>query len=242
MNFNFPLPVRVPSFIKWWYPSSFIWDCPTQEKILYLSFDDGPIPEITEWVLDTLSQKRNPDNSPIGATFFCIGDNVRKHAPIFKKIIAAGHALGNHTYNHLQGWSTENEAYIKNTHLTEMEMSKAVKAGVQSPNFPLFRPPYGKIKKKQASALQKQGYSIIMYRTVAYDWDKNTTPQQCLENITGKAKSGDILVFHDSIKAFKNMQYALPRAIDYFLEKGYRFEKLEVVAAKGNCSVFQNPN
>lgn len=227
MNFFIPLPVRVPAFVKWRYPSWYIWDRPAVENVLYLTFDDGPIPEVTEWVLDTLSQKRNPDNSPILATFFCIGDNVRKHPTIFKNILLSGHTVGNHTYNHLKGWLTENNTYLKNTHLAELQMSKLVSKGTQPPNFPLFRPPYGKIKKKQAMALKKQGYEIVMYRTVAYDWDENTSPQKCLKNIIDKSKSGDLIVFHDSIKAFKNLQYALPRAIDYFLEKGYRFEKLD---------------
>ncbi len=227
MKFPIPLPVRVPSFIKWWHPNGYIWDRPSQEKTLYLTFDDGPIVEVTEWVLDTLSRKRNPDNSPILASFFCIGDNVRRHPNIFNTILDAGHSVGNHTYNHLKGWLTETDDYIKNTHLAELEMSKATQVGVQSLNYPMFRPPYGRIKKRQARALQKQGYHIIMYRTVAYDWDKNTSPEQCLKNIIRKAKSGDIIVFHDSVKAFKNMQYALPRAIDYFLEKGYSFKKLE---------------
>ncbi len=227
MKFNIQLAIRVPSFVKWWYSNHFIWDRPTQEKVLYLSFDDGPVPEVTEWVLDTLSRKRNPDNSAVLASFFCIGDNVRKHTAILKKTIAAGHTIGNHTYNHLNGWKTKNDIYLKNTFLAETEISKAAQLSMQYPNFPLFRPPYGKIKKKQAKALQNQGYKILMYRTIAYDWDTNTSPQKCLENITSKAKSGDIIVFHDSVKAFKNMQYALPRVIDYFLEKGYTFKKLE---------------
>jgi peptidoglycan/xylan/chitin deacetylase (PgdA/CDA1 family) len=226
MNFFIPLPVRVPAFVKWWHPKGYIWDKPTKEKVLYLTFDDGPIPEVTEWVLGTLSRKRNPDNSPILATFFCIGDNVRKHPEVFKKVLEEEHTVGNHTFNHLKGWLTENDTYLKNTHLAELEMSKLVNKGPQSPHFPLFRPPYGKIKKKQATDLKKQGYEIIMYRTVAYDWDANTSPEKCLENVIENSKSGDIIVFHDSVKSFENMKYALPKMIDHFLEKGYRFEKL----------------
>ena len=227
MKFNTPSLVRVPTFVKWWYPNSYIWDIPSREKTLYLTFDDGPIPEVTEWVLDTLSQKRNPDNSPILATFFCIGDNIRKHSSIFKKIRIEGHTVGNHTYNHLKGWRTKNEKYLENVCRCEQEMSTALQIEGQSPSFPLFRPPYGRIKKKQAKALQKKGYRIVMYRTITYDWDARTTPERCLKNIIKNAKNGDILVFHDSIKAFKNLQYALPRAIDYFLEQGYSFRKLE---------------
>lgn len=227
MKLNTPLLVRVPTFVKWWYPNNYVWDIPSREKTLYLTFDDGPIPEVTEWVLDTLSQKRNPDNSPILCTFFCIGDNVRKHTSIFKKIRTAGHAVGNHTHNHLKGWRTKNKAYLENVYRCEQEMAKAAQAEGQSPIFPLFRPPYGRIKKKQAKALEKKGYRIAMYRTIAYDWNAHIAPEQCLKNIIKNAKNGDIIVFHDSVKAFKNLQYALPRAIDYFLEKGYSFKKLE---------------
>lgn len=227
MKFFIPLPTRVPSFVKWRYPSWYLWDRPSPEKTLYLTFDDGPIPEVTEWVLDTLSRKRNPDNSPILCTFFCIGDNVRKNTSIFKKVHASGHALGNHTYNHLKGWKTKNDAYLKNVLLCEQEMSKTVQTKGQSPHFPLFRPPYGRIRKKQASALQEQGFHIIMYRTIAYDWDVHTTPEQCLKKIIKNTRSGDIIVFHDSVKAFKNLQHALPRAINYFLKQGYSFRKLD---------------
>ena len=226
MHFFVPLPVRVPTFVTWWYPNWYVWDIPRKEKVLYLTFDDGPIPEVTEWVLDTLSQKRNSDNTPLLATFFCIGDNVRKYPLIFKKIMGAGHAVGNHTFNHLSGWDTDNEAYIRNTHLSDLEMSKLMDRGLKYPHFPLFRPPYGKIKKSQAKVLRKQGYRMIMYRTITYDWDKHTTPEKCLKNVLQSSKSGDLIVFHDSVKAFKNMEYALPRMLDHFLEKGYRFEKL----------------
>jgi len=226
MKFLRQLPIRIPSFVKWWYPNSYVWDKQYKDKVLYLSFDDGPIPEVTEWVLNTLAQKQNKDNSQLLATFFCIGDNVRKHPEVFKKVLAANHATGNHTYNHIKGWQTSNDRYLKNTLLCEQEMSKVASKDQQSLNFPLFRPPYGKIKRKQAKALSKQGYKIVMYRTIAYDWDENTTPEQCLNNVIAHTRSGDILVFHDSVRAFKNMKYALPRMIDHFLEKGYRFEKL----------------
>lgn len=221
-----PRPVRVPTVVKWWYPNEYIWDIPTKEKVLYLTFDDGPIPEVTEWVLDTLSRKRNNDHSPILATFFCIGDNVRKYPAIFKKIRNAGHAIGNHTHNHLNGWFTKNDTYIKNIQLAELELSKVLIKRLQSPNFPLFRPPYGKIKKQQAVTLKKLGYQMVMYRTVAYDWDENTTPEKCLENVLKHTKNGDLIVYHDSVKAFKNLEYALPRMLDYFLQRGYRFEKI----------------
>lgn len=226
MKFFVPLPVRVPFFVKWWYPKWYVWDRVKKDKVLYLTFDDGPIPKVTDWVLDTLSQKQNKDKSPVLATFFCIGDNVQKHPEVFNKILAANHTVGNHTYNHLKGWETLKDSYIENTILCEQEMSRVAVKDEKSLNFPLFRPPYGKIKRRQAKALKKKGFEIIMYRTVAYDWDENITAEQCLENVIKRTKNGDLIVFHDSAKAFKNMKYALPKVIDYFLEKGYRFEKL----------------
>ncbi len=218
-----PLPIRVPSFIKWMHPSWYKWDIPSSQKTIYLTFDDGPIPEITEWVLDILAQKK------INATFFCIGDNVKKHPSIFKKIVDQDHSIGNHTQNHVKGWRTKADIYIDNVAQAEKTMSSILTTSEdqrQAINFPLFRPPYGKIKRAQAQKLRKKGYEIIMYRTVAYDWDSTISPEQCLQNVIKNTRSGDFIVFHDSIKASRNMKYALPKAIDYFLEKGYRFEVL----------------
>ena len=221
MGVFIPLPIRVPSFIKWMHPSWYIWDKPSQEKVIYLTFDDGPIPEVTEWVLDLLKQKG------VKATFFCIGDNVQKHPTIFKRTLEEGHTIGNHTQNHLKGWIQDTTTYLENTSLAEKTMTKASnKVQENIPSFPLFRPPYGKIKRRQAKKLRKKGYEIIMYRTVAYDWDASVTPEQCLKNVIDNSRSGDLIVFHDSVKASENMKYALPKVIDYFLEKGYQLKAM----------------
>lgn len=220
-----PKIFRIPTFLKWCYPSWYIWDKKSTTKTIYLTFDDGPIPEVTEFVLDTLSRKRISKN-PIPATFFCIGDNVCKHATIFKRIIAEGHAVGNHTYNHLKGITTDNETYLKNIQLANLEITKHIEGPADSLSTPLFRPPYGRIKREQAKALHKRGYNIIMYRVIGFDWNENISTKECLNNITKKTKSGDIIVLHDSTKAFKNMKYALPLAIDYFLNQGFEFKKL----------------
>lgn len=220
MNFFIPLPVRVPRFIKWWYPSWYIWDKKTSRKTIYLTFDDGPIPEVTEWVLSTLLRKRIP------ATFFCIGDNVRKHPVIFERLITEGHSIGNHTFNHLKGWQTEDETYLKNTHLADIEMRKHTDVAPNELATTLFRPPYGKIKRAQSRVLRKLGYNIIMYRVVAYDWDATVTQEQCLKNVIKNTRDGDIIVFHDSVKAFENMKYALPKVIDYFSEREFLFGRL----------------
>jgi peptidoglycan/xylan/chitin deacetylase (PgdA/CDA1 family) len=220
---SFLKPSRVPSILTWLYPSWYLWSKPKGKKTIYLTFDDGPIPEVTDFVLDTLSRKRD---KPIHATFFCIGDNVRKHPDVFKRILAGGHSVGNHTYNHLQGWKTDNETYLTNTQLAELEMSKHIEGNPNTLSSPLFRPPYGKVKRKQASALRKMGYKIVMYRIVAYDWESSITPEACLRNVIDTARDGDIIVFHDSVKAFNNLQYALPKVIEYFENAGFSFGKL----------------
>ena len=220
---SFLRPSRVPFILTWLYPSWYLWSKPKGKKTIYLTFDDGPIPEVTDFVLDTLSRKRD---KPIPATFFCIGDNVRKHPEVFKRILTEGHSIGNHTYNHLQGWKTDNETYLKNTQLAELEMSKHIESNPKRLSSSLFRPPYGKIKRTQASALRKMGYKIVMYRVVAYDWESSVSPESCLKNVIDTGQDGDIIVFHDSVKAYKNLQYALPKTIEYFENAGFSFGKL----------------
>ncbi|MGJ5641760.1 polysaccharide deacetylase family protein [Formosa sp. S-31] len=205
------IPVKLPKFIKGIFPN-YIWDMPlSHNKTLYLTFDDGPNPEITPWVLKTL------DTYKAKATFFCIGDNVRKYSEILTQVQAQGHAIGNHTYNHLKGWKTETETYIKNVELAASILPSK-----------LFRPPYGKIKTSQANILKKQGYSIIMWSIIAYDWEKHLNGEECLNNVIKNAKDGDIIVFHDSYKAAKNMQYALPRVLEHFSKLGFQFKAISL--------------
>tara|TARA_Y100000815_G_scaffold227240_1_gene215744 strand:+ start:902 stop:1570 length:669 start_codon:yes stop_codon:yes gene_type:complete len=218
-----PLPVKVPEIIKWYY-NGYVWDKfkeVKKEKILYLTFDDGPIPEVTPWVLNTLT-KFNAH-----ATFFCIGDNIRKHPEVFTQLLKSGNRVGNHTYNHLKGWKTPKENYIQNTLKAEEIIEKSALEGQKSVIFPkLLRPPYGKITRQQAKSLKAKDYEIIMYDVIAYDWDKSVSPEKCAENIIRNAKSGSILVFHDSIKAENNMKAALPIILKHYTEKGYTFKML----------------
>ncbi|TVZ52280.1 peptidoglycan/xylan/chitin deacetylase (PgdA/CDA1 family) [Dokdonia sp. Hel_I_53] len=214
---------RIPSIVKWFYPSWYIWDKKTGKKIIYLTFDDGPVPEVTDFVLDTLSRKRK---KPIPATFFCIGDNVRKNPTIFKRILKEGHSIGNHTFNHLKGTKTPLDIYIKNVQLANLEMAKHLDTTPKELSTTLFRPPYGMFKKKQGKALKDLGYKIIMYRVVGYDWHVNVSAEDCYQNIIKNTKDGDIIVLHDSLKAAKNMEYALPKALRYFEKNGFVFEKL----------------
>jgi peptidoglycan/xylan/chitin deacetylase (PgdA/CDA1 family) len=201
-----------PSFlIKSLFPN-YIWTVPASTKTVYLTFDDGPIPEITEWVLDQLKSYEAL------ATFFCIGENIQKHPMIFQKLINSDHALGNHTFNHLKGWNTSVKEYLKNALLCERIL--------QNKNEKLFRPPYGKIKSKQSQFLRKRGYKIIMWDVLSKDYDTTITPEECLNNVISNVEPGSIIVFHDSIKAFKNLEYVLPKTLEYLKTEGYTMGKI----------------
>lgn len=204
---------KVPKIIKKIFHNQ-VWEIPNTEKKIYLTFDDGPTPQITEWVLNLL-EKEN-----IKATFFCIGNNIEKHPEIFKKIITSGHSFGNHTFNHLQGWKTPEEEYIKNVDLCKMEMDNS-----STEHSILFRPPYGKIKPNQSKRLRKKGYKIIMWDVLSKDYDLNTSPDECLKHVK-KTKAGSIIVFHDSLKAWKNLEYTLPKAIAFLKSEGFLFERI----------------
>lgn len=183
-----------------------VWRIPSEnKKTVYLTFDDGPIPEITPWVLDIL------DKYKIKATFFCVGDNVRKHPEIYAEVINRGHHVGNHTYNHLQGIRTLTKNYIKNVDIAaEYIQSK------------LFRPPHGHIRLPQFFKLRSK-YKIVLWDVVTRDYSKRLTPEEVLENVKHYTRNGSIVVFHDSLKAEKNMKYALPKAIEWLLSEGYEF-------------------
>jgi len=200
------LPILFPRYT--WYKSK-------QDKVVYLTFDDGPIPEVTEWVLDVLQQQQIP------ATFFCIGDNIRKHPAIFQRIIAEQHRIGNHTFHHVKGWKTPLEDYIANVKQCQQEIVIHHKEGTS-----LFRPPYGKITKKQANYLLNQGYEIIMWSIITKDYEAALSPQQCLKRTIKRITPGSIIVFHDSLKAEKNMKYALPLLLEYLKKEGYSFATL----------------
>lgn len=197
--------VKSSYFIKKYY-SNFIWKITTTEKIIYLTFDDGPTPEITEWTLATLKSFNAK------ATFFCVGSNVVKYPEIFQQIISEGHAVGNHTHHHLNGWHTNNEDYLRNIKKCE----KVVTSN-------LFRPPYGRIKKSQYELI-KEEYQVIMWDVLSGDFDSKTTPEKCLSNVIDNTTEGAIIVFHDSLKAASNLKYTLPKVLEYFVEQGYRFE------------------
>jgi peptidoglycan/xylan/chitin deacetylase (PgdA/CDA1 family) len=184
------------------------------KKTVYLTFDDGPIPEITAFVLAEL-EKINAK-----ATFFCIGKNISENPALFEQIIQQGHQVGNHTYNHLKGWRTNSKMYIDNIKQCASEIGKF--DGLKNSCKPLFRPPYGKITRKQIKLI-KADYRIIMWDVLSYDWDKNTSAEKCYKNVIQNVRDGSIIVFHDSVKASANLKIVLPKALKAISEMGFEF-------------------
>ncbi|SFB70268.1 Peptidoglycan/xylan/chitin deacetylase, PgdA/CDA1 family [Zunongwangia mangrovi] len=211
------LILKYPWILKKLYPKRL--SRITAEKTLFLTFDDGPIPEITPWVLGLL------EKHSAKATFFCIGDNVRKHPEVFEQIKAKGHAFGNHTFNHLDGWKTKTSDYIENFKKAEEIIESQLQQKLTSEEK-LFRPPYGKIKNKQAAKIANLGYKIVMWDVITGDYDKNYDAEECLKNTRNLIRSGSIIVFHDSLKAEKNLKYVLPKLLEEYTEKGWKFESL----------------
>jgi len=200
----------------WWLRklySDCVWQIPTREKIIYLTFDDGPHPVATPFVLDTLKQYN------ASATFFCIGKNVVSQPGLYNRILNEGHAVGNHTFNHLNGWQTNANDYLQD--ITE------AKTFIHSH---LFRPPYGRVTKKQLKLLtsDQQGFKPIMWSVLSGDFDITLSKENCLQQVLKETTNGAIVVFHDSEKALGRMAYALPKILEYFAEKGYRFEKIQI--------------
>ncbi|HSH50194.1 MAG TPA: polysaccharide deacetylase family protein [Bacteroidales bacterium] len=184
------------------------WYFPQRKNEIFLTFDDGPIPDITPWVLSILKEYNAK------ATFFCVGQKVQKNIALYQQIMNEGHAVGNHSYSHLSGWKTKNQEYYK-------DIYKA--SGLIHSN--LFRPPYGKITLQQIKQL-KDEYRIVMWDVLSYDYHPKITPQKCLRNVLQKITSGSVVVFHDNQKALKNLHYTLPLVLQYFSEKGFVFKPI----------------
>ncbi|MEW7288907.1 polysaccharide deacetylase family protein [Aquimarina sp. 2304DJ70-9] len=212
------IPNKTPKVLKQFF-STYVWDFyDKKEKKLYLTFDDGPIPGVTEFVLEQL-QKFDAK-----ATFFCIGENIKKHPHIFNKILSDNHTIGNHTMNHLKAWKSDPETYLKNVTACQKMIQESSEIGYAAK---LFRPPYGQISYSKFKTLEKQGYKIILWDILSKDWDKTVHEEQCFQNVIQNTSPGSIIVFHDSIKAEKNLKSALPKVLDYFSKRGFVFEKIE---------------
>ena len=206
--------VKTPTILQQLF-RSFVWRFSTNRKEIYLTFDDGPTPKITNWVVSEL-EKYNAK-----ATFFCVGKNIILYPETYNNIIANNHAIGNHTYHHHNGFKTNVKSYIESIMSTQQLLDNSIKE-----NSMLFRPPYGKIKRKQAKKLQKLGYKIIMWDVLSADFDSSISNERCLKNVLKNAKSGSVVVFHDSVKAYDKLHYTLPKVLDYFSKKGYVFKAI----------------
>lgn len=199
--------VKTPKVIQNLFPN-FVWRMPAGEPVIYLTFDDGPIPGVTPWVLEQLAAY------DARATFFCVGENVQRHPEVFQAVIGAGHTVGNHTSHHMDGWATDNLPYFHD-----------VRRCARLVSSDLFRPPYGRMRPRQAQFLQRH-YQIVMWDVLSGDFDPHLSPEQCLHNVIDNATAGSIVVFHDSLKAEEKLRYALPRTLEHFAARGYRFEAL----------------
>jgi peptidoglycan-N-acetylglucosamine deacetylase len=203
-------PVRTPWLLQKIYPR-YIWDGPPKAGGVYLTFDDGPDPEATGFVLDQLHRHEQR------ATFFCIGKNVERHPETFQRIMDEGHGLGNHTWQHLNGWNSSHDEYLADVRRTEALIPSK-----------LFRPPYGRATRQQMKSLIQPAFQmkIVMWSLLSGDFDPGISKERCLKNVTSNLRESDIVVFHDSQKALKKLSYVLPKLLDWMIEKGYRSEVL----------------
>jgi peptidoglycan/xylan/chitin deacetylase (PgdA/CDA1 family) len=203
--------VKTPAWLKRLFPKELCWHMPVDEPAVYITFDDGPHPTATPFVLEQLRAYNAK------ASFFCIGKNVLEQPEIFRQIMAEGHTIGNHTHNHLNGWKTETATYLEN-----------VQQASQNINAHILRPPYGRIKISQAKALinATPAWTVYMWDVLSADFDTDITPQTCLDNVINNIEPGSIVVFHDSQKAWERMSYALPRVLEYCREKNWQVKAL----------------
>ena len=199
---------QAPGFVRNLFPKA-LWRMNPNEKAVYLTFDDGPIPVITPWVIDLLG------HYGIKATFFMVGDNVRKHPQEFKQVIEAGHRVGNHTFNHLKGLFTNTRDYVENVEKADALIHSN-----------LFRPPHGMLRRSQYKELNKR-YQFVMWDLVTRDYSYRLNGEEVLDNVKRLVRNGSIITFHDSLRSEENLKYALPRAIEWLLEQGYEFKVFE---------------
>lgn len=201
-------PVRFPYFLRKLAWQELHWEVNDARNKIFLTFDDGPHPSLSEKILDIL------EVYGARACFFCVGENARKYPEITERVIEAGHSIGNHTYSHLNGWKTSTDDYLD-------DISKAA----QFLDTSLFRPPYGKISREQARKLSGK-YEIVMWSVLGWDFHPSVSPEECLSRLTTYTKGGSVVVLHDNPRAAENVLYALPRMLEYFIRKGFTFEAL----------------
>jgi peptidoglycan/xylan/chitin deacetylase (PgdA/CDA1 family) len=210
----------VPSTIQWLIPSC-TWRREGQGKVIYLTFDDGPHPEITAWVMDELKKHQ------IKATFFCVGENLKKHTETAKQLLTEGHQIGNHTMHHIKGWKHKNDDYLRDIESCETEIRDIhEQLDIEKAQPRLFRPPYGQIKPSQIKLLRNKGYEIIQWSDLSCDYDKHLNCEKSLSALVKNAKPGSIVVFHDSKKAEHQLKQILPRYLEALLKEGFTFQTL----------------
>lgn len=200
---------KTPRFVQSLFPG-LVWRMEEEEKNVFLTFDDGPIPEVTPWVLERLKEYNAK------ATFFCVGENVSKYPEIFQSVVDAGHTVGNHTFNHLNGWNSDNIAYFRN-----------VRRCAQLVDSTLFRPPYGKLKPKQIEFLMRH-YDIVMWDVLSGDFDPAQSSNACYDGVINGIESGSIVVFHDSLKSFDRLETVLPQTLQWLSDNGYTMRSLDI--------------
>lgn len=207
---------KTPGLVKRLFPS-LLWEMPEQSsKTIYLTFDDGPVPDVTPFVLETLS------TYGAQASFFCVGQNVERYPHIFQQLELAGHRTGNHTYHHLNGWKTTTTDYLQDVAKCDQVMQQT---GGEVSQPGLFRPPYGRIRPGQLRRLRKN-YQLVMWDILSGDFDESFPAEKCLHKSISYSHPGTIIIFHDSHKAVKNLQYVLPRYLEHFASAGYQFHRL----------------
>jgi peptidoglycan-N-acetylglucosamine deacetylase len=199
--------IKPPVLLKLIYPEV-LWNISAQSSDIYLTFDDGPIPEVTPWVLEQLKLFN------ASATFFCVGENIEKYPEIFLAIQNAGHSIGNHTFNHLDGWKTSKKEYFNNIEKCQSYLQSN-----------LFRPPYGKLSISQYNEIKKR-FKIVMWDVLSGDFDRKLNGEKCFENVIKNTRAGSIIVFHDSLKAEASLRYTLPKVLEYYSNKGFAFKSL----------------
>ena len=209
---------QTPRLVRRIFPQ-YLWALPGRGKKICLTFDDGPVPGVTDYVLSTLARYNVP------ATFFCVGDNIRKYPEVFRKVLNDGHQVGNHTFSHLNGWNTETQVYLDNVQRCNelMDMHTAGNGGRAEERF--FRPPYGRLSKAQSVKLRKS-HRIVMWDLLVGDFDRSLHPRKCLQKSLKAVRPGTIVLFHDSLKSERTMRYVLPRFIEAVKDKGYTFTQL----------------
>lgn len=207
--------VKSPKWLKHLFPK-YIWHYSPSSKVIYLTFDDGPIPSSTHFILDYLKVYNAQ------ATFFCIGENAKKHPKLMQRILKEKHSIGNHTQHHVNGWQTTTQNYIKDCLSAEETLAPYTRN-----NSKLFRPPYGKCTRKQQKALIEKGYKILMWSVLSADFDNAISKEKCLENVLKNTSNGSIIILHDSLKTEEKVKYVLPKILEHFSKLGYSFKHVD---------------